>query len=289
MSRELSAVAAKEFDSEVKNAYQGSSMLRSCVKIRNSVSGDTYNFRRKGKGLATQRTAPSADVMPMNVDHALIPVSLTDWDADEYTDIYNNAEVNFDEVVELAEVITDALGRRDDQLIISAFEGGTYSATPAATEGGLVDTDVGGVGTGLNVAKLRAAQKFFNKKGVPKSDRYACIDAEGLDDLLAATEVTSSDYNAVKALVQGEVDTFLGFKFKVMEDRDEGGLNKTGSVQDAYLWHKDAVGSAIGKNLDMKTDVNWIPNKKSWLASGSHKAGAGLIDNEGVVKMQYTV
>lgn len=289
MSRQLSAVASKEFDSEVKNAYQGSSMLRSCVKTRNGISGDTYNFRRKGKGLATERNAPSADVTPMNVDHALIPVSLTDWDASEYTDIYNKEEVNFDEVVELAEVISDALGRRDDQLIIAAFEGGTYSATPAATEGGLVDTDVGGAGTGLSIAKLRAAQKFFNKKGVPKSDRFACIDAEGLDDLLAVTEVTSSDYNAVKSLVQGEVDTFLGFKFKVMEDREEGGLSKTGSIQDAYFWHKDAVGSAIGKNLDMKTQVDYSVDKKSWLSTGSHKAGAGLIDNEGVVKMQYTV
>lgn len=287
MSRNLSAVQAELFDSEVKNAYQGDSKLRMCVRIRNNVEGGVYKFRRKGKGLATERNAPSSDVNPMNVDHALIPATLTDWDASEYTDIYNNKAVNFDEVVELAEVISGALGRRDDQLIIDAMAGGTFSATPAATEGGLVGTDVGGAGTGLNVAKLRAGQKFLNKRGVPMSDRYCAVDAEGLDDLLASTEVTSSDYNAVKALVQGEVNTFLGFKFIMIEDRTEGGLNLTGSLQDAFMWHKDAVGSAVG--IDMETRVDYSVDKKSWLSTGSHKAGSALIDNEGVVKLQYTV
>lgn len=287
MSRELSTVESELFDSEVKHAYQGDSKLRGCVRVRNGVEGGTYNFRRQGKGLATERNAPSADVNPMNVDHAKIPVILSDWDASEYTDIYNNKAVNFDEVVELAETISSALGRRDDQLIIDAMAGGTYSATPAATEGGLVGTDVGGVGTGLNVAKLRAAKKFLDKRGVKAMDRYCAVDAEGLDDLLAATEVTSSDYNAVKALVQGEVNTFLGFSFIMIEDRVEGGLNLTGSLQDAFVWHKSAVGSAIG--IDMETRVDYSVDKKSWLSTGSHKAGAGLIDNEGVVKLQYTV
>ena len=287
MSRELSSVAKKEFDSEVKHAYQGDSLLRQCVRIRNGVVGDTYNFRRMGKGLATERTAPSADVVPMNIDHNLIPASLTDWDASEYTDIYNQADVNFQEVEELASTIASALGRRDDQLIIDAMAGGSYSATPTGNQGGLVGTDVGGVGSGLNVAKLRAAAKFLNKVEAPMEERYILIDSDGLDNLLAETEVTSSDYNSVKALVQGEINTFLGFTFKTIGTRSEGGLNVTGSVHDAYVWHKPAVGSAIG--IDLETRVDWSVDKKSWLSTGSHKAGAALIDNQGVVKLQYTV
>lgn len=287
MSRELSVVASKEFDSEVKHAYQGDSLLRQCVRIRNGVTGDTYNFRRMGKGLATERTAPSADVVPMNIDHQLKPASLTDWDASEYTDIYNNAEVNFQEVEELASTIASALGRRDDQLIIDAWGAGTYSATPAAGEGGLVDTNVGGAGTGMNVAKLRAGVKFLNKIEAPKEGRYCIIDADGLDDLLAETEVTSSDYNAVKALVQGEVNTFLGLEFKTIGTRAEGGLPLNGAIQDAFIWHMASTGSAIG--IDLETRVDWSVDKKSWLSTGSHKAGVSLIDNEGVVKLQYTV
>lgn len=287
MSRNLSSVAAKEFDSEVKHAYQGNSLLRQCVRIRNGVTADTYNFRRMGKGLATERTAPSADVVPMNIDHQLKPAALTDWDASEYTDIYNQAEVNFQEVEELSQTIASALGRRDDQLIIDAWGTGTYSATPAAGEGGLVDTNVGGAGTGMSVAKLRAGVKFLNKIEAPKEDRYCLIDADGLDDLLAETEVTSSDYNAVKALVQGEVNTFLGLEFKVIGTRAEGGLPLNGSIQDAYIWHKTSTGSAISK--DLETRVDWSVDKKSWLSTGSHKAGVALIDNEGVVKLQYTV
>jgi len=286
MSKNLSSVASEQFDSEVKHEFQTAGVLNGTVTVRNGVVGDTYNFRKMGKGLATQRTAPSSDSIPMDVDHSLIPVTLTDWDADEYTDIFNAAEVNFDEMRELSVTIASALGRRKDQTVIDAAAAGTYSATPTAGQGGLVGTDIGGVGTGWNVTKIRAAKKFLDKRGVPSMDRHAAITADGLEDLLGETEVTSADYNTVRALAQGEIDTFMGFKFHIIEDRDEGGLSKTGTLQDNYMWHSSAVGQAIGK--DITTGADWIAHKKSWLSHGEFKAGSVIRDNEGIVKVQTT-
>ena len=56
MSKYLSSVAVIEFDSMVKHAYQGMGLLKSAVTVRNNVVGDTYKFRRQGKGLANQKS-----------------------------------------------------------------------------------------------------------------------------------------------------------------------------------------------------------------------------------------
>lgn len=288
MSKNLSSVAMTQFDTEVKHAYQTmSATLAGTTTERKGVVGSEYKFRKMGKGQATKRTAPSADAIPMNVDHSLITCTLSDWDANEYTDIFNSAEVNFDEVKELGMTIAGALGRRDDQLKIDAMDGGTYSATPVfGTSGGLVGTDVGGTGTNLNVAKLRRAKKFMDDNEVPSEGRHIVVSPSGLEGLLGETQVTSADYNSVKALVNGDVDTFLGFKFHVIGIRDEGGLSKTGSVRDCYAYHESAIGYANG--IDMTTAVDWIPVKKSWLSAGNLKAGAVIRDINGIVKIQAT-
>jgi hypothetical protein len=55
--------------------------------------------------------------------------------------------------------------------------------------------------------------KLFDDNEVDENDRFALLAPQQLSDLLAVEEVTSSDYNAVKTLVAGQIDTFLGFKF----------------------------------------------------------------------------
>lgn len=288
MSKNLSSVAAVQFDTEVKHAYQTiTATLAGTTTERKGVEGAEYKFRKMGKGQATKRTAPSADAIPMNVDHALITCTLQDWDANEYTDIFNAAEVNFDEVKELGGTIAGALGRRDDQLKIDAMENGTYNATPAqGTSGGLVGTDIGGAGTNLNVAKLRRIKKFMDDNEVPAEGRHITISPSGLEGLLGETQVTSADYNSVKALVQGDVDTFLGFKFHTIGIRKEGGMAQSGAVRDGYAWHEAAIGYSNG--IDMTTSIDWVPVKKSWLSAGNLKAGAVIRDIDGIVKYQAT-
>jgi len=270
MSKTLSSVASIEFDSEVKQAYQGMSNLRSTVTQRQGVVGDTYNFRSMGKGLANQK-ASQADVTPMDVANGLIPATLQNWNAAEYTDIFDQAAVNFDEQSELAEAIAMAIGRREDQLIIDAAVAGTGSTVAAG-------------GTNLTVAKLRAGAKNLNKAGVPSKDRHILVSAEGLDSMLGETEATSSDFAVVKALVQGEIDTFVSFKFHTIEDRDEGGLPIAANIRSTMGYHMKGIGIAVG--IGPKTEVNYIAQKTSWLANGILKAGAVARDPEGIVTIE---
>ncbi len=274
MAINLSTAFVTLFDAEVKQAYQASAVLRPAVRIRSGVEGSTYKFPKIGKGVAQVRI-PQTDVTPLNVTYSQVTATLSDYIAAEYSDIFMQAKVNFDERRELVKVVSNAIGRRQDQLILDAL-----TASSATS----VSNDIGGSDTNMNVAKLRAAAQTLNTNNVPMDNRHIIIHASSLASLLSETAVTSTDFNTVKALVQGEINTFLGFTFHVLGDRTEGGLIKDGSNdRTCFAFHKDALGLAEG--IAPKTEINYVPEKTSFLIASMFSAGAVAIDDEGIVKI----
>lgn len=264
------------FDAEVKQAYQASRALAGLVRERNNVEGSVVKFPKIGKGTATIRV-PQTDVTPLNVSYSQVTATMSDYIAAEYSDIFNQQKVNFDERRELVKVVGNAIGRRMDQLVIDALNSASSPAT--------VGTDIGGVGTNMNLAKLLAAKKALDAKNVPMEGRSVVIHANGLAALLDETELTSGDFATVKALVRGEIDTFLGFKFVTLGDRDEGGLPLP-STRTCFAFHRDAIGFGVG--MAQKTEINYVPEKTSFLVSSMFSAGAVAIDDEGIVKISAT-
>jgi hypothetical protein len=278
MSKFLTQAAVTEFDNEVKHAYQGMGKLRNTVTTRTGVVGEAYKFTRMGKGLANQK-ASQADVTPMDINHSRQTANMENWNAPEYTDIFDQAEVNFDEKQELAKTIAKALSRREDQIIIDSIAAITFSATPANLDEGL---DLTIAAAGLTIQQLREASTGLTDRGVENSERTLILSAAALNSLLSEEKATSSDYSAVKALVHGDIDSFMGFKFCVIETRAEGGLPALTN----YAYHKASIGYAVG--LDMNTTIDWIAQKTSWLANGMLKAGAVAREAAGVVQMTTT-
>lgn len=270
MSRKISQVFQDAYDAEVKRAYGDTMLLKDTVYKKTGIVGKSVYFRKKGKGMAKQHNGGS-DIVAMNVDYTQVECVLEDWEAFDYVDKFDAKKINFSEVRELAEVASDALGLRMDQIIIDKVNAGFNVANT-----------VGTTNTPLTVASLRAAAKILNKTGAPKGERFFIHDAQQLDDLLGTTEVTSSDYNTVKTLVQGEINTFLGLKFICIADRDEGGLPKPNANDvRGFVWHKRAVGFALGQ--DLETSMDWIPEKRAYLVGGDFSAGAVVIDDKGIV------
>jgi len=275
MSIALSNAFVTLFDAEVKQAYQGKAMLVGAVRQRRGVEGSTVKFPKVGRGVATPRIGQT-DVTPLNVGFSNVTLTLEDWIAAEYSDIFSQAKVNFDERSELVQVLGNAIGRRQDQLVLSALANSGTSLS--------VSNDIGGSDTNMNVAKLRQAKGLMDKNNVPPTDRHIVIHSNGLQSLLSETAVTSSDFNTVKALVAGELDTFLGFQFHVLGDRAEGGLTIDGNLdRTCFAFHKDAIG--YGEGIAPKTEINYIPEKTSFLVASMFSAGATTIDAEGVVSI----
>jgi hypothetical protein len=122
-----------------------------------------------------------------------------------------------------------AYGRTADQILINGLLGPATVTTP--TTGGITPTTsqvnlaaanqvavnyVPSGGTAANssltIAKLRLAKQKLDAAEASAEDRILVLSAKELSDLLGTTEVTNSLYNSVKALVDGQVDSFLGFK-----------------------------------------------------------------------------
>ena len=116
-------------------------------------------------------------------------------------------------------------------------------------------------------------------------ERYFVTSEKGLNDLLNDATITSGDYNSVRLLMSGEIDSFMGFMWKVIgSGRAEGGLPVVTTVATSFAFHKSAIGHAVG--IDMDTKVDYVAHKASWLSMGLWKAGSIIIDNEGVVPVE---
>ena len=276
MAQSITTAFVTLFDREVKQAYQGEALLRGTMRSRANVQGNTVKFPKIGKGVAQVRV-PQTDVTPLNVTYSQVTATMSDYIASEYSDIFHQSHVNFDERRELVEVVSKAIARRMDQLCIDALNAAASPSTVATT--------VGGSGTNMNVAKLRAAAKAMNEKNVPAEGRHLLMHASQLDSLLSETSVTSSDFATVKALVRGEVSSFMGFNIITMGDRDEGGIPKP-STRSCFAWHKDSMGYA--ESMAQKSEVNYVPEKTSFLVSSMFSAGSVAIDDDGIVKISCT-
>jgi len=276
MAINVSTAFVDLFDSEVKQAYQAESVLRGTMRTRTGVAGNTVKFPTIGKGVATLRV-PQTDVTPLNVTYGQVTATMEDYIAAEYSDIFQQSHINFDERSELVQVVSKSIARRMDQIMIDALN--------AATGTTAVATSIGGSTTNMNIEKLRATAKAMNQNNVPSEGRNLLMHASQLDALLGETEITSQDFASVKALVQGEINTFMGFNILTVGDRDEGGLPKP-STRTCFAWHKDAMGYA--ESMAQKTEVNYVPEKTSFLVSSMFSAGSVSIDGAGIVKIACT-
>lgn len=158
-----------------------------------------------------------------------------------------------------------AYGKKIDDIIIPAFfadakTGKNGGTTTQFDSNNVIAVTVGNGGSGnvgLNVSKLRAARKLLLQKNVDIKAEQPMIGvtASELDNLLSSTSVTSADYNTVKALVNGDVDTFLGFKFIHSEGLPQDGSGYTRCP----VWVKS--GMVYGQWQGLVTNIGPRPDK----------------------------
>ena len=275
MSTNLTVNKVKEFYDVVKHQYQTGAKLDGTTMVMHGVEGDSVQFPKMNKGTGVARGTGQVNIVEgagsklMNIGQSNVSATLVGYVFPELTDIFDQAEVNYNEQKALANVIVKAMGRRKDQTVLSAL---------GATSG---NTSIAIGSTGLTIAKILAAKAALDDAGVDMDDRHLAISAVGLQQLLQTTQVTSIDYGNVKALVNGEVDTFVGFKIHLIETRAEGGLPLSTNDRTCFAWHMDAIG--LGISIEPKMEVNYLPEYTSTLANGMLAMGAITIENTGVV------
>jgi len=185
-----------------------------------------------------------------------------------------------------------AFNRATDDVIISAFDatryigedGTTTDSFPAGQSiaSGYVETG-SDTPSGMTLAKLRRAKYLMDLSEVPDSERYIVIGAKQEQDLLRDTNLTSADFNTVKALVDGKVDTFLGFKFLKSQRLPVGTVSGVADIRSCFAFHKSAIKFAMS---DRQTRMDILPQRRHALQIRSTMMlGAVRTENEKVVRI----
>jgi capsid protein len=273
--------AIYSYDTAVKLAYQGSSRLRSTVTVKTGVTGQSHSFRKFGTGVAVEHSTNEL-ITPADYQHSKVPAVLSNWRIGDYTDLFDQAETTVDERAQLAMSNAKALGRAEDQLIIDALDAATSLA-------GTVDEDLGGTNTPINKEKLLRAKRYLTAQQADATQHTLIVNAIGMEGALSEVEVTSADYQTMRALAENggtlQGKSAFGFNWVVLEDRVEGGLPVGSSnIRLCFAYDKAAVGLATG--IEPTTRVDFVPERYSYLSQGVLKAGSTVIDSKGVVEVQ---
>ena len=229
--------------------------MRDTVSVETVVGKNAF-FEQIGSTAAQLRTSRHADTPRMDTPHARRRVSLEDYDWADLIDNEDQVRLLINPQGPYSMAAANALGRAIDSAIVTAadataFTGVAGGTSTSYTAGNTVDVQVGispAADTGLNVGKLRAAKQVLDANEAEDEDRYCVINAKQLQNLLGQTEVTSSDFASVKALVSGDVDTFLGFQFV----RTELIGVDSNSDHKVLFWQKAGMKLAIGAEPSIK-------------------------------------
>lgn len=202
----------------------------------------------------TERVSKYADVVPSETSRGRRMVTFKNYEKTEFFDHLDKLKMIHDPQGPVSQAFQSSFGRKMDRILLEAALGTAYSgkegATPVVlpTSQKLVAFDGATTsGVGLNIKTLRAIKKKFNQNEV-EGDITLIVTAEEIDSLLATTEVTNSDYNTVKALVAGAVDSFVGIRFVRTELVERPAANVTYTVTNgAYGAGTGTVTAAKGR------------------------------------------
>jgi hypothetical protein len=197
-------------------AQQKGSRLAKLLR-QESFDGKAEFFDRIGTAVAQKKNGRNVDTPNLDIDHSrrMLVSSTYDWGTlvdptDKLENIHSPESI-------YAVAARDGLGRKMDDVIIAAALGSAQAGEDGSSSVSLGNSQKV---TSVNAAAIDYPNLQFLRKLKSKLDtsevegpRYLVHSADLLEALLAVTAVTSADFNTVKALVQGEIDTFMGFKF----------------------------------------------------------------------------
>lgn len=270
MSISLTAVEQIEFDALVKAVYQSSGhLLRGAARTRTDVTGRTIEFRKVGQ-VQSVETGYMQAVTIQDPNYDKVSATLRKYTTPTGVDSVQELTVNFSTKMENAMLVAKAMGRRCDQIDIDALD-----ADPGET---IVDG-----GTNFTYGKFTQVYEYFEDNAVPKGDRFLALSANNLRSLMGDDQFVSTFYTQNRILDRGYILEYLGINVITIPQMNEGGLPKAGNIRSAFAWHKDALGMAYGH--DLRTEINYIPEKTTWLINGLFSAGAVVIDNTGVFQI----
>ena len=256
MSSQITTSFVEQYSSNVQVlSQQMGSKLRSSVD-EESVVGKNAFFEQIDSTAAVLRTSRHGDTPQIDTPHSRRRVSLASYEWGDLIDDSDKIRMLVDPTSAYARNAAAAMNRAMDDVIITAMNASASTGVAGATSTALPSsqkTATSDQSDGLTIAKLLSAKKILDENDIdPSRKRFIVCGPQQISDLLGTTSVTSADFNTVRALSTGEVNSFLGFEFIMSTRLNKDATNTTDRLVFAYT--EDAIKLAIGK--DIKANIS---------------------------------
>ena len=255
MSTQITTAFVQQYSANVQMlSQQMGSRLRDAVRLETVVGKNAF-IDQIGSVTAQLRSSRHADTPQIDTPHQRRRLSIASYEFADLIDDQDKVRMLIDPTSSYAQAAAAAMGRAMDDVIITAALG-TASTGETGSGSATLDATNNMVGSassndGLTIAKLTEAKRKMDLNDVePSIPRYIAVGPKQIEDLLGTTQVTSSDFNTIKALVQGDVDTFMGFQF-IMTNRLDIDSN---DIRSCFAWAEDGITLGVGKDVQARID-----------------------------------
>jgi len=282
MSVQITTAFVEQYKSNVFHlAQQKGSRLRDAVRSE-TVTGKSHFFERIGSVAAAKRTSRHADTPRMDTPHSRRKVTMDDYDWADLIDNEDKVRMLISPQSEYAMAGAWAMGRAMDDAIIGAATGNAFGGVSGGTTIALpASQQIAVNASGLTLAKLIEAKEILDGNDVdPDEPRFMIVTSKQMTNMLNETKITSADYASVKALVQGQIGTFLGFNFIRTERL---GLDGNGDRQ-VLAFTKSSIGLAVGADVSTRISERADKNYATQVFL-SMTIGATRIEDEKMVEI----
>ena len=285
MSNTITQAQVKQFSANIHMLFQQEGSVLRPYLWEKPLNGKYRYFERLAKTEAVQKTTRHSPTPNVESQHSRRRAEATDWHWNDFLDPQDEIRILIQPANEYARNAAYALGRTLDRIIIAAFNAAAFTGEEGTTSVNFPSGQViANGGTGFTIDKLLEVKRMMDLAHVPPSGRHIVFDTYAEEDLLGTTEITSADYNTVKALVQGQVNSFLGFTFHKIQTE----LPSSANITSAFAWHESSMGVVVGKEISTRMDErNDLSYAMQVYASATF--GAVRIEDEGVVQIDYSI
>lgn len=287
MSNEINNAFVQQFSNNLLLlAQQRGSKLANAV-MRQNVTGKSALFERLGATAAQKRTSRHGDTPLIDTPHSRRRVILDDYEWADLIDKQDEVRLLIDPKSGYATAGAYALGRSLDDIIIDAADGNATSVDASDADSNVavahtVDEDFATANSDIIVEKVIEAKRILMSNEIqPDEEMFFVLDSTALHNLLQETEVSSVDFNSVKALVKGEMNTFMGFNFIQSERLN----NSSEGFKNCLAYAKSSIGLAMGQDINVRISER---DDKSYSTQvyAAMTAGAVRVHEEGMIVVE---
>jgi len=269
-------------------AQQKGSKLRGFVRNETVNNARNAYFERLGTASAQEITTRHGDTPLNEIPHSRRRLTPVDYNTATLLDNQDQLKMLIDPKSPYANAQAMELGRVVDDVIIAAALGDVSTGQSGGTTVAFKDdsrsmngdgtiTELGtlassGTETDITLAKILAMMNLFNEEDVDVDiAKYWCVSPREIQVMLDITEIGSADYNTVKTLVAGKVDSFMGFKW-IWSTRLPLDV-ATEDTTRTFAWAEDGIilGSAesITSRITERDDKNYSIQVYSEMSCGA--------------------